>query len=467
MVFNSLAFILFFMLVIPAYFVCPLRWRWLLLLIASCYFYMALVPQYILILGFIIVCDFFLARRIELAAGKTKRLYLFASLAINIGTLFFFKYFNFFNQNIAAVAQLLHWNYSVPLLNIILPLGLSFHTFQSLSYIIEVYRGKFKAERHFGIYALYVMFFPQLVAGPIERPQHLLPQLHKEHPFEAQRFQSGLQLMLWGFFKKIVIADRLAQSVDYVYGHLRQTPGLALWVVLLFFAFELYADFSGYCDIAIGCARLLGIDLTQNFNHPYFATSVADFWRRWHISLSNWLRDYLYFPLATAAKKTTRTWLYACLFITFIVCGLWHGANWTYVVMGAYFGGCIVLGMIFKPKLPFKTFTTFLLVCFGWVFFRAPNLSDAFYLFTHLFSDWGRGIGSSLATYGVSQIELALSAAGILTILAVETLQTKMALGVWLLKQPVFVRTFVYATVILLIITLGSYTNKQFIYFQF
>lgn len=484
MIFNSLAFVVFFLLVVPAYFLCPARFRWALLLAASCYFYMALVPQYILILAFIIFADFFLAQRIDAATGHARKTFFLVSLLINIGTLFFFKYFNFFNENIGSLAQFLHWNYSVTLLKIVLPIGLSFHTFQSLSYIIEVYRGKYKPERHLGIYALYVMFFPQLVAGPIERPAHFLPQLHRDHPFDRARFISGLQLMAWGFFKKIVIADRLAQSVDFVYGNLGTSYGPTIVVTLVFFAFQLYADFSGYSDIAVGAARLLGYDLTRNFELPYFATSVAEFWRRWHISLSNWLRDYVYYPLAFSAKKNSRPWLYTCTIITFLASGLWHGAGWTFVVMGALFGFYIITSMItkswrvsFTKKIGLAKFPaahraiqiviTFVLVCFGWVFFRAPNIQAATQLFKNLFIGWSYVPLNSFATFGIRTTELALSGIVILFLIAAEWIHARRPWGLWIVRQPLIVRSAVYCGIILTILALGTFTNKQFIYFQF
>lgn len=420
----------FFAAVLAVYFLLPARWGWLILLVASCIFYMSIVPWYILILGFIILVDFFVAHQIEKTSGRTKTYLLWVSIAVNIGTLFFFKYFNFFNANISGLAQMIGWNYPIHYLKIILPIGLSFHTFQSLSYMIEVYRGKYPAERHLGKYALYVMFFPQLVAGPIERPQNLLPQFHQPHRFDYDRFISGLALMSWGYIKKIVIADRLASSVDYVYGHLGASSGGVLVVTVIFFAFQLYADFSGYTDIAIGAARILGFKLSPNFNFPYIATSVADFWRRWHISLSNWIRDYVYYPLAFSVKKNSRGWLYLTVLITFLASGLWHGAGWTFVIMGALFGSFIVFSIVTKKyrlkiiqlvgleKFPAllrasQILITFCLVSVSWIFFRAPNLTDAFYIVTHLFLH-------TRGSLGISQSEIIMSVGGILFLLGAE-----------------------------------------------
>lgn len=492
MLFNSLAFLVFFPLVFLAYYACRARFRWLLLLAASCYFYMAFVPYYILILFFLIGVDFFLAQRIERAAGYRRKLYFLGSVIANIGMLFVFKYFNFFNENIAALAQALHWNYSIASLKLILPLGLSFHIFQSLAYVIEVYRGKYPAERHLGIYALYVLFFPQLVAGPIERPHHLLPQFKKIITWDWANIFSGLRLATWGFFKKIVIADRLAASVDFVFGHVATVPGLSILITIIFFAFQLYADFSGYSDIARGCARMLGIELSYNFVRPYFARSVAEFWRRWHISLSGWFRDYLYFPLVYAAANKTRRWLYACLFITFLITGVWHGAGWTFVMLGALHGTYLVSGLVSKswrertvkflrlnrvPRLHglLQRLLVFALVSFSWIFFRAPSLSEAWAFIARLGHGW-QGIGARLwdtyylrpfDTLGFSRTELILSVGGICLLLGVEYAQERWHLLAWLARQPLYVRTFVYSGLAMAIVIFGAFTSKQFIYFQF
>jgi D-alanyl-lipoteichoic acid acyltransferase DltB (MBOAT superfamily) len=298
MLFNSIQFLIFFPAVTALYFGLPHRLRWAWLLAASCYFYMAFMPSYILILGFTIVIDYFAGLAIENAEGRRRKLFLAASLAANVGVLVVFKYFNFLNANLKGLAEALRWNYPVESLAILLPIGLSFHTFQAMSYTIEVYRGAQPAERHFGIYALYVMFYPQLVAGPIERPQNLLHQFREVHRFDYERVASGLRLMAWGFFKKIVVADRLAVPVNLVYGEPEKHTGLALLVATYFFAYQIYCDFSGYTDIARGAARVMGFELMKNFDRPYAARSVAEFWTRWHISLSTWFKDYLFFPLA-------------------------------------------------------------------------------------------------------------------------------------------------------------------------
>jgi len=301
-------------------------------LVSSCYFYMTFVPVYILILAFTIVVDYFAGIFIEKNTGKKRKLFLIASLIANIGVLAIFKYYNFINQNLSLLLNGLHLHNSLPYLTILLPIGLSFHTFQAMSYTIEVYRGNEKAERNFGIYSLYVMFYPQLVAGPIERPQNLLHQFRTEHKFDYQRVADGLKLMAWGLFKKVVIADKLAIIVNNVYDDPCHYHGLSFVIASIFFAFQIFCDFSGYTDIAIGAAQVMGFKLMKNFNKPYHSKSISEFWSRWHISLSTWFNDYLYIPLGGSRVKVPR-W-YFNLFIVFVISGLWHGANWAYIAWG-------------------------------------------------------------------------------------------------------------------------------------
>ena len=317
MLFNSFDFVFFYIIVTILYYVLPFKSRWFLLLAASCYFYMAFVPLYILILGFTIVVDYFAGIYIENAAGRRRKILLICSLVANIGILAVFKYYNFINDNISILATNLNLTNNIPYLNILLPIGLSFHTFQAMSYTIEVYRGNQKAEKHFGIYSLYVMFYPQLVAGPIERPQNILSQMHVKHEFSYANISAGLKQMAWGFFKKLVVADRLSIYVETVYPNPELHNGTTVVISSLFFAIQIYCDFSGYSDIAIGAARTMGFDLMTNFKRPYFATSISDFWSRWHISLSTWFRDYLYIPLGGNRVKVSRRFLN--LFIVFIV----------------------------------------------------------------------------------------------------------------------------------------------------
>lgn len=298
MLFNSFQFFIFFPVVTFIFFLLPHKLRWLHLLIASCVFYMAFIPVYILILLFTIIIDYVAGMLIENAEGVRRKCFLILSIIANVGVLAVFKYYNFFADNINSLLQGLHINaHPIPFLTILLPLGLSFHTFQAMSYTIEVYRGNQKAEKHFGIYALYVMFYPQLVAGPIERPQNLLHQFREKHYFEPGRVTDGLRLMLWGMFKKVVIADRIAVLTGPVFNDPHNYPPITLFLAVIMFSFQIFCDFSGYSDIAIGSAKVMGFTLMRNFDWPYKAQSISEFWKCWHISLSTWFRDYLYISL--------------------------------------------------------------------------------------------------------------------------------------------------------------------------
>lgn len=391
MLFNSLLFLFFFVIVTITYYLIPPRFRWIWLLMASCYFYMYFKPVYVLIIFATILIDYTAGILIERSRGKhLKKLFLVVSLITNIGILAFYKYFNFIADNINLVLHHFHTP-EIPFINIILPLGLSFHTFQAMSYTIEVYRGKQRAEKHLGIYALYVMFYPQMVAGPIERPQNILPQLHTRKQFSSDNIISGIYTMSIGFFKKVVIADRLDMYVSPVFSNPKGHSSLDLVIATYFFALQIYCDFSGYSDIAIGAAQTLGIKLMDNFNMPYLSTNVSDFWRRWHISLSTWFRDYLYIPLGGSRVNFFITCVN--LLIVFTISGLWHGAHWKYIVWGAVHGCLLILYLIFgkydlriKGGIYLKWFITFNVVCITWIFFRANNIADAFFILHKIFA---------------------------------------------------------------------------------
>ncbi len=486
MLFNSLEFAIFFPLITISYFLLPHKHRWWLLLGASAFFYMAFVPSYILILGITIVVDYFAAIFIEEAQSiDRKKAYLTLSLIANIGFLAFFKYFNFLNSNIAELADLAGWNYPIDNLNIILPIGLSFHTFQAMSYTIEVFRGRQKTERHFGIYALYVLFFPQLVAGPIERPQNILHQFHEEHFFDYQRVADGLKLMTWGLFKKVVIADRLAPLVDSYYTNPNGFSGPELALGTFFFAVQIFCDFSGYSDIAIGAAQVLGFKLMVNFKRPYFALSVSDFWKRWHISLSSWFRDYLFFPLERRRSK----WLgqSANLFLVFLVSGLWHGANWTYVIWGGLHGLYLALEVQIQrawKSLPEKIHTVFpgwilslaqriivlILVGYAWVFFRADSVTTAWLISSRLFNGWTDGASLlKLTNSTFTNYELLITFFAMAVMEIVHHFQERGSLRALLSKKTAALRWTLYVGVLVCILVFGKIYQAptDFIYFQF
>jgi len=389
MLFNSLQFFFFFPIVVFLYFWATARYQWVVLLIASCIFYAAFIPGYLLILFALIAVDYTAAIFIARSAGRKRKGYLWVSIISTCAILFLFKYFNFFSVNVNLLASTFHWNYSVPLLHLVLPIGLSFHTFQSLSYVIEVYRGKQRPEKHLGIYALYVLFFPQLVAGPIERPQNMLHQFHEVHRPNYPMVVLGLRQMLWGFFKKMVIADNLAPYVNSVYADAKGSAGNNVAIAVLFFAIQIYCDFSGYSDIAIGAARVMGFNLMTNFNFPYFSTSVSEFWTRWHISLSTWFRDYIYIPLGGSRISTGR-WCFNIL-IVFLLSALWHGAGYTFIVWGLLHAAYLLVSYGVNRYWPSFSanarwdrlknivggLVTFLLVSFAWIFFRATDMHNA------------------------------------------------------------------------------------------
>lgn len=374
--FNSLNFLLFFPVVLLLYCLLPRKARWILLLGASYYFYMSWNPWLVfLILGTTLV-SFLAGLGMEKARSeRAKNCLLWLTLAVCLGTLFVFKYMNFF----------LGTRFSL-----ILPVGISFYTFQTLSYVIDVRRGKFPAERHFGYYALYVSFFPQLVAGPIERPENLLPQLRSAQNPTAADLHGGFALMLQGFVKKVVIADTVAAAVNAVYAAPDSANGLAVVLATVLFAVQIYCDFAGYSEIAMGAARMLGIRLMRNFDRPYAAVTVRQFWQRWHISLTKWFTDYVYIPLGGSRRGLARTCLNTM--IVFLLSGLWHGANWTFVVWGALHGAYLVVERLAEKKLPQNSILrrgmTLAAVCFGWIFFRAQSLTDAASLICRIFTPW-------------------------------------------------------------------------------
>ena len=508
MLFNSLHYLIFFPVVVALYFTTPHRFRWLLLLVASCYFYMVFIPEYILVLAVTICVDYFAAIAMEKSEGlRRKRLFL-AGIAINLGMLAIFKYFNFVNSNLAGLAEMLGWNYPIENLAILLPIGLSFHTFQSISYLIEVYNERQPAERHFGYLSLFVMFFPQLVAGPIERPQHMLPQLKVEQSFNYDRIAEGLKWMTWGVFKKVVVADGLAALVNPIFASPHNYAGPAFAFAAFAFAIQIYCDFSGYSDIALGSAQVLGICLSRNFRHPYFSKSIAEFWQRWHITLSSWFRDYVFFPLRRSLlqrKNRLPDWATRAIptLVTMFLSGLWHGANWTFILWGLLHGMYIAIwesmDALFKKRASppsrmwsavaggFSMAVTFSLVSLALVIFRAQSITDAGYMLGNIFNGWDSfstpllagfygaipltdGVFTALESItSVSRGSILLMGVSLAILLFVEI---KQEMGDFLSEinalHPI-VRLLSYSSAIVIILGLGMYNTAEqvFIYFQF
>ena len=487
MLFNSIQFLVFFPVVVFLYFVLPHRFRWLHLLVASCVFYMAFIPSYILILLVTITIDYTAGRIIgKMENKKKKKLWLVISIISTCLVLAIFKYYNFFIENFNWFSDLMHRKVSLKTANIILPIGLSFHTFQSLSYVIEVYRGNQKPEKHFGRYSLYVMFFPQLAAGPIERPQNLLHQFYKEHVFDYARVSEGLKWMLWGMFKKVVIADNLSLLVNPVFNQPQNFHGIQNIFATLCFSFQIYCDFSGYSDIAYGSAKVMGFQLTRNFTLPYYSSSVTEFWRRWHISLSSWFRDYVYIPLGGNRVLFHRQIFN--LLVTFVLSGLWHGASWTFIIWGLLNWFYVVVELLFRkaensfPSLkqmssskllsPLKTFLTFMLICFAWIFFRAKDFSHLKLLLHGLFNFNDQLTGFPALIHSIQSISgnvnflwLLLS---FLLFLIIDYWMNTNQLNVRLYRFPKLVRWSFYYVIIFWILLFGMFQNSpHFIYFQF
>lgn len=477
MLFNSLAYPIFFAVTAVGFFLCPARFRWILLLVASIFFYCSFIPAYIVVLFFLILVDYFCGRLIEASEGKKRRIMLGISIASNVGILFFFKYFAFVVTSIEEMLSWFSWSVQFPLPTYALPIGISFHVFQSLSYVIEVYRRNYKAERHLGKYALYVLFFPQLVAGPIERPERLLPQFHQKQVFRWSEFYSGLRLILWGYLKKCVVADRLAPLVDVVFSHPAGQTGPSIVIATVFFAFQIYGDFSGYTDIARGSARILGFSLVENFRRPYLSASLSEFWRRWHISLSSWFRDYVYIPLG--GNRVSRIRRSLNVLITFLLSGLWHGADWKYVIWGGLHGVALGAEPSSVPstgmRRVFAVVRTFAIVCLIWMFFRAQTLKDAIVLITQLPIGWSffldvwknPELARSVLYLHTTASTFLLAFGSIASLVVVEWLIEAKGLVGRFEKLPLFWRSTVIAILVLLFVTLGEFHSREFIYFQF
>jgi D-alanyl-lipoteichoic acid acyltransferase DltB (MBOAT superfamily) len=443
---------------------------------------MVFKPYYILILLLIIVIDYYSGIKIEESEKSKKRAYLSLSLLANIGILVVFKYYNFINFNIAEVLSLVSVSNPLPMMDILLPIGLSFHTFQAMSYTIEVYRGKQSAEKNFLNYSLYVLYYPQLVAGPIERPQNLLHQFREEHKFDYNLVNSGLKLMAIGFFKKVVIADRLSIAVDYVYNDVSQFNSVSHALASIFFAFQIYYDFSGYSDIAIGASMVMGIKLMKNFNNPYHATSISEFWSRWHISLTSWFKEYVYISMGGSRVGKVRTSMN--LLIVFCLSGLWHGANYTFIIWGLLNGLFLVLAKVknellekwnIKFSMPkiLKVLIVFILVDTTWIFFRANNIREALEVVRSIYLNLASDVyslvaeGTQLQYIGMKSNMIVLSMILIITFELLSYFEDKYKLTELLSAQNLIVRYFVYYLLILAIIFLGVFENRSFIYFQF
>lgn len=497
MLFNSLEFLVFFPVVCLCYFVIPHKVRYLFLLACSYFFYMCWNPEYALLMltstaityasGLLIDS----AKRIpeERIRVRRRKLYVALSFISNLAILFFFKYYGFAADTASWLLGLLGIKASIPALDVVLPVGISFYTFQALSYTVDVYRGDIYAERNFFKYALFVSFFPQLVAGPIERSKNLLIQINERHKFEFERARDGLLLMLYGFFQKVVLAEYLAIAVNSVYNSYTERTGFQLLAATVLFAFQIYCDFGSYSNIAVGAAQVMGFRLMENFNTPYFAVSVSDFWRRWHISLSTWFRDYLYIPLGGNRKGRVRKWLN--LMIVFLVSGLWHGANWHFVIWGGLNGAYQVAGEWLRPLRErvmrtlgvdksadshriLRMVITFVLVDFSWIFFRA-SFSQGVDIVKKIAGMGAQAWftwGDNLTAMGLTEATAQLLVIAMAVMFAADICKYRgIRVIPWLTSQGLWLRWLVYFAGIFGVLIFGvygpGYDATQFIYFQF
>ena len=485
MTFNSWEFLLFYPIVALLYFVLPKKLKWPMLLASSYYFYMCYQANLVfLILGTTFI-SWVASNIIERTENKkTKKICLAVTLIACLGVLFFYKYFNFLSGSVTSLIELFGGTPSPVVLNLILPVGVSFYTFQTLSYVIDVYRGDIKTERNFFFYALFVSFFPQLVAGPIERPGNLIPQLKEPKPWNNDDAIKGAKHMIVGFFKKVAVADLLSLYVNEIYNDVESATALGVIIATAMFAVQIYCDFSGYTDIAIGCARIMGIRLMQNFNHPYTATTIKEFWSRWHISLSSWFKDYLYFPLGGSRCSKPRHLMN--LFIVFLVSGLWHGAAWTYVIWGAIHGIYQIIGNLtigkrnaliekvgLSKKHPVVIYArrviVFVLVCFAWLFFRANSTADALYLVKVLFTGFGTGLAETLKIMNLDLTNILMCILSIATLIMIDHLlkyEDEIGGSYALTKNGTFIY-YVWMIMFAWAILLSHDMSSTFIYFQF
>jgi alginate O-acetyltransferase complex protein AlgI len=483
MPFDSIAFLIFFPLAVALYFACPARHRWALLLAASYVFYAAWWPQHVGWLVVSTVMNYLLALLIARTSDVLRRkILLVFGLAVNLGVLFVFKYLGFLNGSLRELFGAFGRSYDVGLARVLLPVGISFYTFQALGYVIDVYRGKVEPEKHLGRFALFVSFFPQLVAGPIERAGHLLPQFYVEQKLDAARVADGLRRMLWGMFKKVVVADRLAVYVNAVFGQPAGHRGLPVLLATCFCAVQIYCDFSGYSDIALGAARVMGYELIDNFRQPYCAHSISDFWRRWHISLTNWFRDYLYIPLG--GNRVPRWRWYLNIMIVFLISGLWHGASWTFVVWGGLHGFLYLLevwsqGIRTRAARALRlapgvqsaigVAITLVLVCLAWIFFSARSISDALLLIGNL-TRFGASTDVLAPWKGVvthPELETGLALGLVVLVAIVHVLRERKPEMPSLVWRQSWFRWAVYLILALAIMNLGMAQETPFIYFQF
>lgn len=486
MLFNSIQFVVFLFIVLIVYRLLNQKGRLYFLLAASYFFYACWSFSYLGLIFFTSASCFLAGLMIEKAPDKRgKKLFLTLSIVINFLILFIFKYFNFVVQAAQDISAYFNHPAHFDFLDILLPVGISFYTFHSISYVIDVYRGEVQTEKNLFRFLLFVSFFPQLVAGPIARTRDLLPQLRHLDNYKYENFRKGFVLIFWGLFKKMVVADRLAISVNHVYNHVDQASSVSLIIATIFFTYQIYCDFSGYSDIALGVSKLFGIDLMLNFRSPYFSKTVTEFWRRWHISLSTWFRDYLYIPLG-GNKVSQGRWIFNTVFV-FVISGLWHGANYTFLIWGAIHGIMLVVERYvygrsirdIQPGVNFKNIIrwgiTYIIVMIGWVFFRANNISDSFAVFGKIFEfrDVMPDVkslfvpGGAESLIGLKFYDFVLAIFFILMLVSVSFAVRKSGIINAVLNLSAVPRWTFYIGVTFLVLWFGKFGVNEFVYFQF
>jgi len=469
MLFNSLDYIAFFLLIFIFYWLIPVKFKWVLLLISSYFFYISWEPIYILLIVLSTLIDYFLCLYFTGSNDlKKRKIGLYSSVFSNLLILFVFKYFGFFQTTMQDLFALFDIDYAPQKTGLLLPLGISFYTFQTLSYSIDVYRGETTVEKHLGKFALFVSFFPQLIAGPIERAKDLIPQFHSTiKKFNSEQFKDGILLFTWGLCKKIVIADNCAILVDRYYGNSPHETGAAMLFATYLFAIQIYCDFSGYSDMAIGSAKMLGIDLKTNFKTPYFSKSITKFWHRWHISFSQWIRDYIYIPLG--GNRGSKSRIYFNLLIAMCIAGFWHGASWNFILWGAINGVLLIIYKVFSnyftqefKLLTFlKTVIVFHLICITWVFFRSSDLTQS----TQILSQF-TSITLNDLYFVFADNRFAPAIIGTLLLLLIEIQIPFQSIEKFRQKSMIW-RYSHYIIITVSILFIGSSVGKPFIYFQF
>lgn len=506
MVFNSFEFFIFFPVVAALYLALPHRFRQGFLLAAGYYFYMCFKPVYVILLAATTTIDYLLAlwigkTQLTSQRKKAKAIFILAVLH-NILLLVSFKYLSFLNEPITALLKAFHINLNLGSLELLAPIGISYFIFKKLSYLIDVYRETIKPEKNLGTFALYVSFFPEIMSGPIDRAGKLIPQFRNPVRFDYKRITDGLKLMAWGFFMKLIIADRLAPFVNKVYNQPREFEGVQLVIATVYFSIQIYCDFAGYTHIARGAGKIMGFELAQNFNRPYFSTSIGEFWKRWHMSLSNWLMDYLFLPIAYAVSRRIKsaevlkikaeTWAYFTgIMSTMLLCGLWHGASWTFVVWGGIHGLYLAISFAtkklrkkinkklgikkqsdkFTPSNFFRGLATFGMVTFAWIFFKANSMADALYIVKNLLTGWTHLIHlhgiSDYFTFKLLKKELIIGIFAVAVVLIVHIARKEKNFEEWLSERRTWLRWGFYLALILFLLIFGDAGAGNFIYFQF